>query len=81
MLAYVETVQSKEKEIGCDVLTHQKWCAGSSLTIDFICIFPTFAVQERSGLHRRDFIYACVRVVEHLVSGKGFYRTLILNRM
>ncbi|KAF8506827.1 isocitrate lyase and phosphorylmutase [Russula emetica] len=25
MLAYVETVQSKEKEIGCDVLTHQKW--------------------------------------------------------
>jgi hypothetical protein len=32
MLAYVETVQSKEKEIGCDVLTHQKWCAASSLT-------------------------------------------------
>ena len=26
MLAYVETVQRKEKEIGCDVLTHQKWC-------------------------------------------------------
>ncbi|KAI0308094.1 isocitrate lyase and phosphorylmutase [Multifurca ochricompacta] len=25
MLAYVETVQRKEKEIGCDVLTHQKW--------------------------------------------------------
>jgi len=32
MLAYVETVQSKEKEIGCDVLTHQKWCAASSFT-------------------------------------------------
>ena len=32
MLAYVETVQSKEKEIGCDVLTHQKWYAASSLT-------------------------------------------------
>ncbi len=30
MLAYVETVQSKEKEIGCDVLTHQKWCAAAS---------------------------------------------------
>jgi isocitrate lyase len=27
MLAYVETVQRKEKEIGCDVLTHQKWYA------------------------------------------------------
>ncbi|KAK7465551.1 mitochondrial 2-methylisocitrate lyase [Stygiomarasmius scandens] len=25
MLAYVELVQRKEKEIGCDVLTHQKW--------------------------------------------------------
>jgi isocitrate lyase len=27
MLAYVDLVQRKEKEIGCDVLTHQKWCA------------------------------------------------------
>ncbi|KDR85654.1 hypothetical protein GALMADRAFT_234647 [Galerina marginata CBS 339.88] len=25
MLAYVELIQRKEKEIGCDVLTHQKW--------------------------------------------------------
>jgi hypothetical protein len=25
MLAYVKLVQRKEKEIGCDVLTHQKW--------------------------------------------------------
>ncbi|KAK0554447.1 isocitrate lyase 1 [Tilletia horrida] len=25
MKAYVETVQRKEREIGCDVLTHQKW--------------------------------------------------------
>jgi isocitrate lyase len=25
MLAYVELVQRKEQEIGCDVLTHQKW--------------------------------------------------------
>ncbi|KAK7063795.1 isocitrate lyase [Favolaschia claudopus] len=25
MLAYVNLVQKKEKEIGCDVLTHQKW--------------------------------------------------------
>jgi len=25
MLAYVELVQRKEKEIGCDVLTHQRW--------------------------------------------------------
>ena len=33
MLAYVETVQRKEKEIGCDVLTHQKWCA-------LFCVIP-----------------------------------------
>ncbi|WVQ85129.1 isocitrate lyase [Cryptococcus sp. DSM 104549] len=25
MKAYVELIQSKEREIGCDVLTHQKW--------------------------------------------------------
>ena len=25
MLAYVNLIQKKEKEIGCDVLTHQKW--------------------------------------------------------
>ena len=26
MLAYVELIQRREKEMGCDVLTHQKWC-------------------------------------------------------
>jgi len=26
MKAYVEIVQRKEREIGCDVLTHQKVC-------------------------------------------------------
>jgi isocitrate lyase len=25
MLAYVNLVQRREKELGCDVLTHQKW--------------------------------------------------------
>jgi isocitrate lyase len=25
MKAYVELVQRREREIGCDVLTHQKW--------------------------------------------------------
>lgn len=25
MLAYVKLVQSREKALGCDVLTHQKW--------------------------------------------------------
>ncbi|BGP39179.1 mitochondrial 2-methylisocitrate lyase [Rhodotorula kratochvilovae] len=29
MLAYVELIQRKEKEIGCDVFTHQKWSGAS----------------------------------------------------
>ncbi|KAF7302970.1 Isocitrate lyase [Mycena kentingensis (nom. inval.)] len=29
MLAYVKLVQEKEREIGCDVLTHQKWSGAS----------------------------------------------------
>ncbi|KAI5813096.1 isocitrate lyase [Pyronema omphalodes] len=31
MLAYVDLVQKKEKEIGCDVLTHQKWSGANYL--------------------------------------------------
>ena len=29
MLAYVNLVQRREKELGCDVLTHQKWSGAS----------------------------------------------------
>jgi isocitrate lyase len=32
MLAYVELIQRKEKELGCDILTHQKWL--STVIID-----------------------------------------------
>lgn len=52
MLAYVETVQRKEKEIECDVLTHQKWC-DSIFCIILLIVFPHFyflASQEWSGL-------------------------------
>ena len=35
MLAYVELVQRKEKEIGCDVLTHQKWSV-----VPLFCVLP-----------------------------------------
>ncbi|KAK0546185.1 mitochondrial 2-methylisocitrate lyase [Tilletia horrida] len=31
MLAYVELIQRREKELGCDVLTHQKW-SGAAYT-------------------------------------------------
>ena len=33
MLAYVQLVQRKEKEIGCDVLTHQKWYSVGQLHV------------------------------------------------
>lgn len=29
MLAYVNLIQRREKEIGCDVLTHQRWSGAS----------------------------------------------------
>jgi isocitrate lyase len=29
MLAYVNLVQRRERELGCDVLTHQKWSGAS----------------------------------------------------
>ena len=29
MLAYTQLVQRREKELGCDVLTHQKWSGAS----------------------------------------------------
>jgi isocitrate lyase len=31
MLAYVNLVQRRERELGCDVLTHQKWSGASYL--------------------------------------------------
>lgn len=31
MKAYVDLVQRKEKELGCDVLTHQKWSGANYL--------------------------------------------------
>jgi isocitrate lyase len=41
MLAYVNLVQKKEKEIGCDVLTHQKWFV-SLLLLLLACIDDLF---------------------------------------
>lgn len=50
MLAYVELVQRKEKEIGCDVLTHQKWFASFSLFFSqhVIDVYDTGAVPITS---------------------------------
>jgi isocitrate lyase len=55
MLAYVETVQRKEKETGCDVLMHQRWYALRSHPpvpfLDHRAFFTSFAVQEWRRLY------------------------------
>ena len=43
MLAYVELIQRKEKEIQCDVLTHQKWCISSLFSCEWELIGPRSA--------------------------------------
>ena len=58
VLAYVETVQRKEKEIGCDVLTHQKWCA-SIFRIILLIISPHFFCF--AGVERIILIEFCPR--------------------
>ena len=49
MLAYVELIQRKEKEIGCDVLTHQKWSGASYvdrvLAGTFSLIYPVAGID------------------------------------
>lgn len=47
MKAYVELVQRKEKEIGCDVLTHQKW-SGANYYDDLISAVQSGSSQTSS---------------------------------
>jgi isocitrate lyase len=47
MLAYVNLVQRREKEIGCDVLTHQKW-SGASLVDGMIGAVQSGSSGSRS---------------------------------
>ena len=55
MLAYVELIQRKEKEIGCDVLTHQKWSVSS-----FACATSKAHLSFRSGANYIDGILQTV---------------------
>lgn len=90
MLAYVELIQRKEKELKCDVLTHQKWSVNdlspdSSLTL------------RRSGAGYIDGIlssrcFSCmmhassvdlspsrdVGFIKHIWDGFGLHRTHVL---
>jgi isocitrate lyase len=47
MLAYVNLVQKKEKEIGCDVLTHQKW-SGASLIDGMLGVIQSGSSSSKS---------------------------------
>ena len=50
MKAYVELIQMKEREIGCDVLTHQKV---NMLHLYAVTLFLTTREVERCGLRRQ----------------------------
>lgn len=46
MLAYVNEVQQRERDIGCDVLTHQKWLVQC---YEFLSYGLFYVVVFRSG--------------------------------
>jgi len=75
MLAYVELVQRKEKEIGCDVLTHQKW------QVPLLLVQTTHLtrLQEWGQLYRSHSPKRVVRLIEYFFYWKRFDRTLLLN--
>ena len=77
MLAYVDLVQRKEKEIGCDVLTHQKWFVVS--VVPYSLNLDETALQERSKLYRRNSLHNFVRVFEHVCCRERFDREFILK--
>jgi len=47
MLAYVNFVQRREKELGCDVLTHQKW-SGAALIDGMIGVIQSGSSGSKS---------------------------------
>jgi isocitrate lyase len=68
MLAYVELVQRKEKEIGCDVLTHQKWYA---IPAHSATTCPHIRGFLRSGANYIDRILASVSSGSSSTSSAG----------
>lgn len=81
MLAYVELVQRKEKEIGCDVLTHQKWYVESCTLILVYVLLTTLrnVVQERCQLHRPYLDNCLCGLIKHLCDRQGLHGTFVLS--
>lgn len=76
MLAYVELIQRKEKEIGCDVLTHQKWSGASY--IDRVLA----GRSSDTSLARLELTTSCHRsrlgrIVRHRCLGQGVDRGIV----
>jgi isocitrate lyase len=60
MLAYVELVQRKEKELGCDVLTHQKWSGANyvdGILQSIANSTATSAIGKDSTEHSKSYEY------------------------
>lgn len=70
MLAYVELIQQKEKEIGCDVLTHQRWFVS-----DHSCYLYVTSVVCRSGANYIDGILSTVSSGSSSTSAIGKHST------
>lgn len=51
MLAYVKLIQEKERELKCDVLTHQKWYVHRPYAAYTLIAHYPIVIQERSELH------------------------------
>ena len=72
MLAYVDMIQKREKEIGCDVLTHQKWYVSTSRTSAVLfCFDLTIYFASRSGANYIDSILTAVSAGSSSTSAVG----------
>jgi len=49
--AYVDLVQNKERELGVDIITHQKWSVSLVSFINLSFVAHTRQTQEWSQLH------------------------------
>lgn len=76
MLAYVNLIQKKEKEIGCDVLTHQKWSGASYIDRVLNGAFPSIPICFSDlQLTRRVVFCSCVGwLVSYRRVGQGLDR-------
>ena len=88
MLAYVQLVQQKERDLGVDILTHQKWCVSKFPMLlpsfSFVCFdeLPAdsmWVVSQEWGELYRSYPAKRELVVHDQLSRLGFYGTRLLR--